>query len=303
MRVVSRQNSKYRLERGAIIGPEIRDGFEVGLECTQHGDAVARPNFLERRMAQQAEWKCCHSPLSTAKTSLLGAIAIASKESNCLKQLLFSSVVSSAIVVAGFASGGDLPYKAPAAPPPTFSWTGFYVGVTAGYQWSNVSTWDLEVRSGLLGGQIGYNYQISNLGNFVVGIERDGAWTDLFQSNSNAPGIPASSAAALIYGLTSLRGRAGAAFGNVLVYGTAGGGWGQGKASSTVLGVTVSSDPWHSGWSAGAGVEWSFMTNVSAKIEYLHYDLGSMSYLGLGNSGNINADTIKVGLNYRFLVP
>jgi outer membrane immunogenic protein len=254
-------------------------------------------------MAQQAEWEFCHSPLSTARTSLLGAVAL--KESDRLKQLLFSSVVLSAIVVAGSAFGGDLPYKGPAAPTPipTPSWTGFYVGVTAGYQWSNVSTWDLDVRSGLLGGHIGYNYQISNLGNFVVGIERDGAWTDLFQSNSNAPGIPAGSAAALIYGLTSLRGRAGAAFGNVLVYGTAGGGWGQSKASSTVLGITVSSDPWHSGWSAGAGVEWSFMTNLSAKIEYLHYDLGSMSYLGLGNSGNINADTLKVGLNYRFLVP
>ena len=58
---------------------------------------------------------------------------------------------------------------------PTFSWTGFYVGVTAGYEWSNVSTWDPDVRSGLLGGQTGYNHQISNLGNFVVGTERDGA--------------------------------------------------------------------------------------------------------------------------------
>jgi outer membrane immunogenic protein len=37
------------------------------------------------------------------------------------------------------ASAADLPRKAPvyAPPPPPFSWTGFYIGIHAGYGWSN----------------------------------------------------------------------------------------------------------------------------------------------------------------------
>ena len=77
-------------------------------------------------------------------------------------------------------------------------------------------------------------------------------------------------------------------------------GWGHGKITGTALGVSVSGDAWHSGWSAGGGAEWAFLPNVSAKIEYIHYGFDSATYFGVVNSGKIDVDTVKVGLNYLF---
>jgi outer membrane immunogenic protein len=35
----------------------------------------------------------------------------------------------------------------------------------------------------------------------------------------------------------------------------------------------------HRALTAGGGLEWMFWPNVSAKVEYLYYDLGSVSYV------------------------
>jgi len=60
------------------------------------------------------------------------------------------------------------------------------------------------------------------------------------------------------------------------------------------------------GWTAGAGLEFAVINNLTAKIEYLHYDLGSFT-CGL-NCGNgvindevsFNANVVRGGLNLRF---
>jgi outer membrane immunogenic protein len=75
------------------------------------------------------------------------------------------------------------------------------------------------------------------------------------------------------------------------------------------------------GWTAGAGFEWKFFPSWSAKLEYLHYDLGSVTYATGGFSidigptnfpgGGIAAiatsttehfrgDIVRAGLNYQF---
>ena len=36
------------------------------------------------------------------------------------------------------------------------------------------------------------------------------------------------------------------------------------------------------GWTAGAGAEWAFTRNWTAKIEYLHYDLGDEATIANG---------------------
>src|SRR3954462_3289169 len=87
----------------------------------------------------------------------------------------------------GAASAADLPrpvYKAPAyiAPAPVFSWTGFYVGVHAGYGWDKLTgtsvfgTDSITAKGWLGGGQLGYNYQI---GQFVLGVEGEYAWANV----------------------------------------------------------------------------------------------------------------------------
>lgn len=76
------------------------------------------------------------------------------------------------------ASAADLAVKAPyVAPPPPFSWTGFYVGGNVGagilhdqgFEFQPVGIErvgilrDRDGFGGLAGGQIGYNYQIGML--------------------------------------------------------------------------------------------------------------------------------------------
>src|SRR5579872_7263785 len=81
------------------------------------------------------------------------------------------------------AMAADLPMKA--APPPVeiYNWTGFYIGASAGGSFgfsdhvdraSGLSdTSGYNVKGGLIGGTLGYNWQVSN---FVVGFEGDASW-------------------------------------------------------------------------------------------------------------------------------
>ena len=77
---------------------------------------------------------------------------------------ILGSVAALAMVTA--ASAADLPVKSPPPAPvmaPVWNWTGFYVGVNAGYGWGR-STWDLPAvtvssKGWLAGATLGYNYQ------------------------------------------------------------------------------------------------------------------------------------------------
>jgi outer membrane immunogenic protein len=73
------------------------------------------------------------------------------------------------------------------------------------------------------------------------------------------------------------------------------------------------------GWTLGGGLEWMFMPNWMARLEYLHYDLGSVTYnpgtrtsfdpaFVLGPlyqhvstaTATFRYDVVRVGLNYQF---
>ena len=210
-----------------------------------------------------------------------------------MKRMFLGSVAAGTLIMVVQASGAD--FSVPKYTPGLFSyWTGAYLGVHGGWGWT---TPGLDA-SGVFGGsQIGYNYQI---GSFVLGVEGDGAFAH-FSQTVDGPGfsIPASMGFDED-GLTSLRGRFGVAFNNVLFYGTAGGGWGHGRISGTTLGVMGSGEAWQTGWTAGGGIEYAIVPNWSVKLEYLHYGLGSATYFGALNTGAINVETVKVGVNYLF---
>jgi outer membrane immunogenic protein len=215
-----------------------------------------------------------------------------------MRKYLVGSAAACGLIVACVApvSAADLGARAPVVAAPLFSWTGLYLGVHAGYGWGDIGS--LSPDGGFGGGQIGYNFQT---GNVVFGIEFDGAWADISESATGTVfGIPAT-ASYSVDGLLSLRGRIGftPGTGNVLLYATGGAGWGHGDLSGTSLGVTVSGTNWHSGWTAGAGVEWAFAPKWSAKLEYLHYGLGGATYFGIPST-DLDVDTVKVGLNYHF---
>src|SRR5260370_29496811 len=190
----------------------------------------------------------------------------------------------------------DFPVKAPPTVVLPFTWTGPYAGAFGGYGWS--TSGGLDAKGGFGGGQIGYNIQTGSL---VLGIEGDIAGGDISQTAQavNVFGVPFTTAFTND-ALASLRGRAGLAYNTWLFYGTAGGGWRNNKICGNLGGLPFSSEGWLSGWSAGAGVEWSFAPTRSTKFQYLHYGLGAPNSLGTVPSGKVDIDTLKIGINYLF---
>jgi outer membrane immunogenic protein len=214
----------------------------------------------------------------------------------------------------------DLPVKTSLPPPvaPTFSWTGVYFGLNAGWlgadntmvnqatpgvdpgvdvqDLATLATGDFSLgnKSGFIGGaEIGYNYQFNN---WVAGIEADIqgiAGQAVNASITSSPGTLSSTLDGSMdtKWLGTLRGRLGfLPAPTLLVYGTGGLAYSEIHAT-TLLSQSDSSIPFIgsgtggdgfaqlvTGWTAGGGVEWMFTQNWTAKVEYLHYDLGTASF-------------------------
>jgi outer membrane immunogenic protein len=172
------------------------------------------------------------------------------------------------------------------------------------------------------GGQIGYNYQFAN--SWLVGLEADfdgvaGAHSQANQFSTVTPVAPfpitqtLTDRKSLNY-LGTVRGRLGWLITPTwLVYGTGGLAYGSVNASTgivqAVLNDGVLPSPYGSfgsvsstriGWTAGGGVEWMFLPNWSAKLEYLYYDLGSVTY---GSSPLANFSTVGGGTLFTLGAP
>ncbi|PWB82664.1 MAG: porin family protein [Methylocystaceae bacterium] len=295
------------------------------------------------------------------------------------KSLLAATAVA---LFAGSAFAADLPSRKepvllPPPPPPPL-WTGFYLGLNAGYTFSDSNSVNTVVTptgasagwphgagvdtiphlsalsaatsgrapinsDGFIGGgQIGYNYQFGN--SFVAGIEADiqgiagsrrsaNAWSVAAVGPTDPSNYIGSSAASksLDY-LGTVRGRLGFLFTpTLLVYGTGGLAYGGVSTSSSifasndvyspsnhlppVFGGSAFSDT-RVGWTAGGGLEWLFLPNWSAKVEYLYYDLGSVTtnfaFPQVDNSSGLSASfggqsttrfnghIVRAGVNYHF---
>mgnify|MGYP000364283309 CR=1 FL=1 len=120
-----------------------------------------------------------------------------------------------------------------------FSWTGLYVGVHGGLGWTDAD-WNFSNASlshsgygGLLGAQVGYNFQI---GRAVLGLEGDysGSW----MGGTDACPNPAFNCSHDVNWLGSMRGRFGYTFNDnrTMVYGTAGLAWVDGTARTQTVG-------------------------------------------------------------------
>ncbi len=189
------------------------------------------------------------------------------------------------------------------------------------------------------GGQIGYNYQFAN--SWLVGLEADfdgvaGAHSQATPFSTVTPVAPFPIVQTLndrksTNYLGTVRGRLGWLITPTwLVYGTGGLAYGSVNASTgitqAVLNDPLLPSPYGSfgsvsstriGWTAGGGVEWMFLPNWSAKLEYLYYDLGSVTYAGspLANFNNLGTlfslgapvsrvsfkgNVVRAGINYHF---
>ncbi|WP_230531152.1 outer membrane protein [Microvirga roseola] len=224
------------------------------------------------------------------------------------KRILYLLTGTAALaLVAPAASAADLPVQAPPpapvfAPPPVFTWSGFYVGVNAGYGWAENNNESVFVPAGEIGpgspagtisytdesgdgfvggGQIGYNYQI---GSFVIGLETDIQWADLGADRDgavfpavwrNAYDFRAAGVAGGIDWFGTVRARAGVAFDRLLVYATGGFAYGSGDTNDEFDGLLFGDDgnDVRTGWVIGGGVEWAIPTNFGF--------LGSGATIGL----------------------
>jgi len=96
----------------------------------------------------------------------------------------------------------------------------------------------------------------------------------------------------------TLRGRAGFAMNNVLLYGTLGLAYGTLRAHSGLSGLRESK--FEVGWAGGGGIEIALMSNWTARAEYLYVDLGAQPFALTGLSHGIDASFVRLGVNYRF---
>jgi outer membrane immunogenic protein len=223
-----------------------------------------------------------------------------------IKTIAAGCFAVAALVVAQSATAADLSvaplYKAP--PPamaPAYNWSGFYLGINGGGGWGH-SNWDtssdrIGLSGGLVGGTAGYNWQ---LGNAVLGIEGDIDWANLKGTNSSTL-CPAGCSTSDTW-LSTVRGRAGYAFGGVLPYLT--GGLALGDIRAATPGFAGASNT-SAGWTAGAGIEFGLTGNWSAKAEYLYVDLGrfncGVSCNGLPTDNvSMHDNVVRAGVNYRF---
>jgi outer membrane immunogenic protein len=230
------------------------------------------------------------------------------------------------IGISGAAFAADLAqrpaYKAPPPPaPPPFSWTGFYLGGNAGGVWTDRSVTDTLTGASLIGsnsgfiggGQLGYNWQISN---WVWGIEGEFDGTTLNRTGSGVTVVPGGDtiqASARTDWVSMLTGRVGwAVFDRSLIYVKGGGAWVESHATLTDLttGASISGSHVNDGWVVGAGWEWAFAPQWSVKFEYNHIGLENFtpSNTLLVDGGALadqlvfrrDLDIAKVGINYRF---
>jgi outer membrane immunogenic protein len=225
--------------------------------------------------------------------------------------------VVAAIGFASIASAADMPAKAPvyrAAPVAMYNWTGFYLGVQGGYAWGSSvqffsaagggTTDRYNINGGVFGGTLGYNWQIQQ---WVLGIEGDFSGSHISGSTITTPTYGCGTGCSTnVKSFGTLRARLGYAWDNVLLYGT--GGWAYGNIESNINGGTATNG--RSGWTAGAGAEYGFNRNWSAKLEWIYVKFDSYQWTnatnanfactGLNCSTDAKFSVIRAGLNYRF---
>jgi opacity protein-like surface antigen len=223
-----------------------------------------------------------------------------------------------------------------------YNWTGFYWGATVGAAWGwydpqtstiadgaiNQSTLRVNAAglqnikaTGFIGGvQAGYNWQWSNL---VAGLEADGNYLNLNGvANSGAvPFVTRGQGVVSSYGhadwLFTLRPRIGWVTNEWLFYAT--GGLAvtnlNGDFALTTSGGFLQSgriDNAIAGYVVGGGVEARITDRLSLKAEYLHTGFdrtlaataaSTLPTQWTTQSADLNADLIRIGLNYHFGEP
>ncbi len=248
------------------------------------------------------------------------------------RNILGSLAISALLIAAPLsaASAADMPVKAPPPPPAVFSWTGLYIGGNLGWAWGH-SSWCTDATvttcataapldrisespSGLVGGaQFGFRWQAPS--NFVLGIEGmfDALDMKTLAADPNGPVFAGRTRSTTFDDIASVTGQLGYAWGKTLLYGK--GGWAETTLqldANNLAGFDLNGSQWVQGWTAGGGLEYMILQNVSVGVEYDYYRFNPSNMLGLVNTGgitigcsfcnfgNTNVQTLTGRLNFKF---
>lgn len=232
-----------------------------------------------------------------------------------MNRVVFSCVAL--VALTSVAQSADLPvqaYKAPVVVP-SYNWTGFYIGVNGGYGWGKQDPLNLitdrfdkfafSVSGGMFGGTVGAQIQAAHV---VMGLEADLDWANIRGSSTVVPtilGLPVGATVRMASNtewLGTARVRVGYAQDNWLFYGTGGAALLSSQANgNSVAGITCGTagvlqctgSGVRPGIAAGAGIEYGFTPNWSAKFEYLW--IGAVG----GKGATESFSTVRAGVNYR----
>ena len=179
-------------------------------------------------------------------------------------------------------------------------WGGTYLGLQAGYRWdtSRVDSFGIPAvtAAGLqAGAHLGRNFQF---GPAVLGIETD-VMAGGAAASKTAGGV---SLAAQTTWTSTLRARAGYAFGDAMIYATAG-------IAVTGQDLTLSASGQSSHLSEarfgavyGAGIEYQFAPSVSGRLEGLHFNTQPSTLAWTSGAPTVKQDStaVRAGLTYHF---
>lgn len=260
-----------------------------------------------------------------------------------MKRYFLGTAALAALSLSTPVFAADLPARVTKAPPavvsPAYNWSGFYVGVTAGYTFdddrditttgqapANITNVAIGARPGRVsldregfigGGQMGYNWQVSP--NWVFGLEADISYTDVRRDVTviGTTGLANTFRTRMDY-LGTVRGRVGYAWDRTLLYATGGLAYADIENSVNFFGpagqlqFTGSDRRTEVGYTVGAGIEHAFAPNWTVKAEYLFYDLRDHTVNvavipgngggGTGYNSRFENDghIVRAGLNYKF---
>jgi len=228
--------------------------------------------------------------------------------------------------MAGPVAAADLalPQLAPISAP---VWTGFHIGVDAAGGFGNsrnsfslagiqfAPTFGNSPRGAVGGIEAGYDWQAGPL---VLGLAADFSVSGV-RGTRTAPcgggvcaGLPVSATyTQKLPWFGTLRPRVGYAMGSALLYVTGGYAYASLETDATAtfgpFSATHNGSETRNGWALGAGAEYEFATHWTAKLEYLHLDLGRSSsnwtpapLPPITNAAHFDLDLVRAGVNYHF---
>jgi len=227
-----------------------------------------------------------------------------------MKKLLLGAAAFIAFAAPAFAA--DMPARtytnAPAytAPEVVYNWTGFYMGGQLGGAFAGNNSLEGSDGRFMVGVQGGADYLFAT--NWVVGAEAQYSW--LPGNSNNGILFPGGTLVTQDnHALGSVTGRLGYTWGPALLYAKGGYAW----RDNNNIGVSLASAPvafattgnHKDGYTVGAGLEYMFAPNWSAKAEYQYYNFGSTAFTAgtpeiVGVRFRDDEHTVKVGVNYRF---